>query len=163
MPSLSPSRSPRASGDLEEAGRSLAAADTHGDDHMLRLAAAPFDQGVAGEPRARHSVRMADGDRAAIDIELLGIDPELVAAIDHLHRKGLVQLPQIDVTDIESVAFEQARHREDRADAHLVRLAAGAHETLEDAERLEAALLGEPLVHEDRDRGAVRELARIAG
>jgi hypothetical protein len=36
------------------------------------------------------------------------------------------------------VALEQARHREHRADAHLVGLAAGGDEAAEDAERLQA-------------------------
>src|SRR3954453_11410315 len=78
-----------------------AAADAHGDDRILRLAAAAFDQSVAGEARARHAVGMADRDRAAVDVELLGIDAELVAAIDHLHREGLVQFPEIDVVDLQ--------------------------------------------------------------
>ena len=40
---------------------------------------------------------MADGDRAAVDVQLLGVDAEPVAAVDHLHGEGFVQLPQVDV------------------------------------------------------------------
>ena len=86
---------------------------------------------------------MADGDGAAVDVEPVVGDAELVAAVDHLHREGLVQLPQADVVDLEAGALEQPRHREHRADAHLVGLAAGDREAAEDAERLEAALLGQ--------------------
>ena len=50
---------------------------------------------------------------------------EPVAAVDHLRREGFVQLPDVDVVDLEPVLLEQLRHREHRTDAHLVGLAAG--------------------------------------
>ena len=45
---------------------------------------------------------------------------QLILAIEHLDGEGLVQLPEADVIDLESEPLEQARHGEDRADAHLV-------------------------------------------
>ena len=45
----------------------------------------------------RHAVGMADGDRAAVDVEPIVGDAEPVAAVDHLHRERFVQLPEIDV------------------------------------------------------------------
>src|SRR3546814_7131760 len=50
---------------------------------------------------------------------------------------GLVQLPQVDVVDLEAVPLQQPRHREHRADAHLVGLAAGDRQAAVDAERSE--------------------------
>src|SRR4051794_31235672 len=102
---------------LEQTRGAHAAADAHGHHRVFGLAAAALDQGVAGEPRARHAVGMADRDRAAVDVDLVRIDAELVAAIQHLHRESLVQLPQVDVVDAEAMALEQPRHREYRADA----------------------------------------------
>jgi hypothetical protein len=91
-------------------------------------------------------------------------DAELVAAVDDLHGEGLVEFPQADVVDLQAVARSSSLGiGEDRADAHLVRLAAGDGEAAEDAERLEAALLGELRVHHHAGRGAVRELAGVAG
>ena len=55
------------------------------------------------------------------------VDAELVAAVDDLRRERLVQLDDVDVVDLEAGALEELRHREDRADAHLVGLAAGEH------------------------------------
>ena len=132
-------------------------------DDVLGAAALALDQGVADHARAAHAVGVADRDRAAVDVERVVRDAELVAAVEHLHRERLVQLPEVDVVDLQAVALQQPRHREDRADAHLVGLAAGDGEAAEDAERLEAALLGELAVHDDAGRGAVGELARIAG
>ena len=112
-------------------------------DDVPGAAALALDEGVADHAGAAHAVGVADRDRAAVDVELVVRDAELVAAVDHLHGEGLVQLPQVDVVDLQAVALEQPRHREDRADAHLVRLAAGDAEAAEDAERREPALLGE--------------------
>src|SRR5215472_13401787 len=81
---------------LEQARAALAAADAHGHDAPLGLAAVAFLQDVAGEPRAGHAEGMADRDRAAVDVVLLGIDAELVARIEALAGKGLVQFPDID-------------------------------------------------------------------
>src|SRR3954469_2023719 len=78
---------------LEQPGTTLAATDTHGDDAPLRLAPPPLLQDVAGEPRAGHAEGMTDGDRAAVDVVLLGIDAELVARIQTLAGEGFVELP----------------------------------------------------------------------
>src|SRR6266702_501368 len=157
------SRFSRSVDDFKQAGCAHAAADTHGHDAVLRLAPPPLDQEVAGQPRPGHAVGMADRDRATVDVELVRIDAELVAAIDHLHRIGLVELPEIDVVDLQIVTLEKPRDRGDRADAHLVGLDAGGDEAAEDAERLQSLLRGDPVAHDHAGRGAIRELTGIAG
>src|SRR5689334_11970415 len=92
---------------------------------MANPAPLTFDQGVADHARAGHSVRMADGNGAAVDIVPLGIDAEPVAAVKRLHGKGLVELPKTDVVDTEPMLPQQPWNREDRADPHLVRRAPG--------------------------------------
>ena len=64
---------------------------------------------------------------------------------------------------LESRPGEELRHRMDRADAHLVGLAAGDRETTEDTERLDAATAR--LARADQHAGpcAIGELARVAG
>src|SRR5882757_1972916 len=111
--------------DLEQARAALAAADAHGHDAPFGLAATAFLQQVAGEAGAGHAEGMADRDRAAIDVVLLGIDAELVARIEALAGKRLVEFPEVDVADLQPVALQQLRHRVDRSDTHFVRLAAG--------------------------------------
>src|SRR6267154_37708 len=106
--------------DFKKARGAHAATHAHRDNGVFRLAPATLDQGVAGQARSGHAVGMTDRDRAAIDVELFRIDAELVAAIDHLHRERLVQFPEIDVVDLQSVAPEKTRHGIDRTDAHLV-------------------------------------------
>src|SRR5271169_1447991 len=126
--------------DFKQTRRAHAAADAHGHHAVFRLAPPPFDQEMAGQSRAGHAVGMADRNRTAIDVEFVRIDAELVAAINHLNRIGLVELPEIDVVDLQPVPLEKPRNRRDRADAHLVRLNAGGHKTAEYAERLDAPL-----------------------
>src|ERR1051326_1089552 len=65
---------------LEQSGGAHAAADAHGDDAVFRAAPLALDQDVAGHPRARHAVGMADRDRAAVDVEGLFGNAEPVAA-----------------------------------------------------------------------------------
>jgi hypothetical protein len=110
---------------LEQSGRAHAAADAHRDDDILGAAALAFDQRRGRSARAGHAVGVADRDRAAVDVEPVVGDAELVLAVEHLHREGLVQLPQADVVDLEAEPLEQLGNREDRADAHFVRLGAG--------------------------------------
>src|ERR1700744_660173 len=101
---------------LEQSRAALAAADAHGHDAPLGLAPMAFLEDVAGETRAGHAEGMADRDRAAIDVVLFGIDAELVARIEALARERLVQLPDIDVVDLQALALQQLRHGIDRAD-----------------------------------------------
>ena len=130
---------------------------------VLRAAPLAFDQDMAGHARAAHAERMADRDRAAVHVELVLRNAEPVAAVEHLAGERLVQLPQVDVVHLHAGALQQLRHREHRADAHLVRLAARDREAAERAERLQALLLGELGAHHHAGRRAVGELARIAG
>src|SRR5579871_3988399 len=57
--------------DLEQTGRAHAAADAHGGHAIFCLATAAFDEQMAGHARARHAIGVADGNGAAIHIELL--------------------------------------------------------------------------------------------
>src|SRR5262245_39415387 len=55
---------------LDEARRALAAADTHGDDAVARLALEHLVADGADHARAGHAERMPDGDRAAVAVQL---------------------------------------------------------------------------------------------
>src|SRR2546427_1322573 len=121
---------------FEQSRGAHAAANTHCNNSILGVAPAALDQGMAGHSRAGHAVRMTDCDRSAIDIQLFRVDPELVAAIDHLHRKRLIQLPQIDIIDLKSVTLEKPGHGVNRPHPHFVRLAARCDKAAEDTEWL---------------------------
>ena len=53
-----------------------AATNTHGDNTPFGFTACAFHEDCAGATRAGHAERMADRDRAAIDVLLLRVDAE---------------------------------------------------------------------------------------
>src|SRR4029077_8198498 len=75
----------------------------------------------------------------------------------------LVELPDVDIVDLQAVALQQLWHRVDRTDAHFVRLAAGGSPGDKTAERFEAALFRILGLHKHDGRRAVRQLAGVAG
>ena len=76
--------------DFEQSCCALAASDAHRHDAVLRLATLALEEEMACATGAGHAVRVADRDRAAVDVVLGRIDPELVARIEALRRKRLV-------------------------------------------------------------------------
>src|SRR5207245_4096360 len=112
--------------------------------------------------RPGNSVGVADRDGAAIDIVPLGIDAEPVAAVESLHGKGLVELPETDVLDLEPMLLQQLWHRKNRPDPHLVRRAAGNCDTAIGAERLQPAAFGLLCLHQQRGGRAVGQLGGVS-
>src|SRR4051812_30115286 len=82
---------------LEQACCAHAAADAHGDDGEAAAAAAELVEGSGGELGARAAEGVAQGDGAAVDVELFVGDFERALHVDRLARKGLVELDDIDV------------------------------------------------------------------
>ena len=117
---------------------------------------------MAREARAGHAVRMADGDRPARDIVFLGVDAELVTAIEHLRGKGLVQLPDIDLVNRQAVLAEKFGNGEDRADPHLFGIAAGHGDAAKASQRLEPAARCLRRLHDHHGRRPVRQLRGVA-
>ena len=106
---------------------------------------------------------MADGNGAAVDVKTVVGNAEPVAAINDLHCKGFVQFPEADVVDLEIKAIQELGNRENRADAHLVRLCACHGHAAIAAKRLKAASGCEACFHQHAGRGAIGKLARISG
>src|SRR5262249_5864949 len=62
---------------FEDHGHALAAADAHGfEAELLVVPLQGVDQG-GGDPGAGHAERVADGDGAAVDVQLVEIDAEI--------------------------------------------------------------------------------------
>src|ERR1700759_4059633 len=106
---------------------------------------------------------MADGNCATVDIQPLIGNSQGVAAVEHLNRKRLVELPQANVLELYSGALEQPRNRKHRADPHLVGLAPRDGKSPENPQGLDIASFRELRVHDDTSAGAVGKLAGVAG
>ena len=114
--------------------------------------------------RAAHAVGVADRDRAAIDVQPVVRQAEPVAAVQHLARERLVQLPQVDVVHRQPMPLQQPRHRVDRA--RCPSRPARSRRPPGRGTRPSAAMPAPRRLlvrHHHAGAGAVAELARIAG
>src|SRR6476659_7449881 len=84
---------------FEHGGEALADADAHRRDAIAAAATAQLPDERRGEAGAGAAERVAEGDRAAVDVELLFVDSQLSRAGQHLGGEGLVQLDQVDVVE----------------------------------------------------------------
>src|SRR5918996_31339 len=115
------------SGEPNRAGRSVPL-DTHGNAH----AAADAKRGEAlfgvlllhlvkqrnQHARAGSADRMADGDGAAIDIDLADIPAEILVHGERLRGEGLIGLDQVEIANIPAGLLERLAGGGNRARAH---------------------------------------------
>ena len=84
---------------FEDHRHALATADAHGREaHRLVAPGEAVEQG-AGDPGPGHAERVAERDRAAVDVQPVQVDPQVPVGRDDLRRERLVDLHQIDVID----------------------------------------------------------------
>ena len=102
MPSPREATSSAALDGLEHRRQALADPDAHRRDPVAAAAAAELVQERGGEAGAGAAERVAEGDRAAVDVEALLVDSELADAGEHLRGEGLVQLDQVDLVELEA-------------------------------------------------------------
>ena len=67
---------------------------------------------------AGHAERVAEGDRAAVHVELVPRDAEVLGRRDHLRGERLVDLDEVDVVDRHAGPLERLAAGLDRAEAH---------------------------------------------
>ena len=148
---------------LEQRRLALPHADAH---RRQAVAAAPPPELVEqrhDEPRAAHPERMAERDRAAVDVHPLLVDPELAEHGERLRRERLVQLDEVERRRRSTpVAVEQLPHGRDRADPHHARVDAGDRGADERAERLDAEVARALLARDHERGGAVVDAARVS-
>src|SRR3546814_3203687 len=105
---------------------------------------------------------MTDRDRAAINVEQLIRDMELITAVQQLGGKGLVQFPQADVVHLQIESLEESRNSEHGPDAHFIGLGSRHCHADIAAERRETTPFRSLSFHHDASRCSIRQLARIA-
>src|SRR4051812_2048778 len=146
---------------LEDGSHALATTDAHRlESERLVLELQTVDQ-RAGDARAGHAERVTDGDRAAVHVEPVDVDAELLVRRDDLRRERLIDLDEVEVIDGHVRAGECLLARLDRAETHdLGRQArdAGGHDA---GEWRDAELFRLRVAHDDDGRRAVVEWARV--
>src|SRR5215203_1725796 len=166
----SPSRARATSSSADSALR-----DTH--DQCVALAAATAKCGRTGaaaaalelerevkdDAGAGHADRVAERDRAAVDVDLVRGDAELLGRRDADGREGLVELDEVEVGGGDAFLLQCLGGR--RCGLELqARVGAGNHGVRTDlGEVVETELLGLGLAHHDDGAGAVGDLRGRAG
>ena len=82
---------------LEQSRRAHAAADAHRHEPSAAAALAELVHELRRELRAGRAERMTERDRAAVDVHLLFVEPEIAHDGHDLRRERLVELDQVDV------------------------------------------------------------------
>ena len=93
---------------------------------------------LARDAGAGRAERMAERDRAAVEVDACGVDAERIDDGERLAREGLVELHQIDVLDRQPSPREHLARGLDRPDPHDLGLAARDREGADRGQRLEA-------------------------
>lgn len=149
------------SGNLEQAGGTYAAANAHTDDHVLHSAALAFDQCVADHARTSHAVGVTNGDAATIDVVDVGINAQVIAAVERLAGESFIEFPQANVTYLQVVLAEELGNGVYGADTHFFWRVAGDHHAPIYPQWLQAALFGQLALHQHTGGCPVGQLTGV--
>src|SRR5262245_19519419 len=107
-----------ASDPLQDHGDALAAADARRRAAERLAALFHLAQQRQQQASARGAERVAERDRAAVDVALLAVELQLLLAAEVLRRERLVDLDQVEVTDLQAGLLARLLDRGHRAEAH---------------------------------------------
>ena len=66
-----------------------------------------------------HAIGVTNGDAATVDVVNVGVDAQLIAAVNGLAGKGFIQFPQSNIVNLQTMLFEQFRHGVNGTYAHF--------------------------------------------
>src|SRR5580700_10470932 len=132
-----------------------AAADAQGGEAFLGVALAHLVEQRHQHAGARGADRMADGDGAAVDVDLAGVPAEVLVDGAGLRREGLIGFDEVEIADIPAGLFQRGARCRDRAGAHDLRIDTGLRPRHDAGERCLAELLRLARRHQDNGGGAV--------
>src|SRR5882672_11006899 len=132
------------------------------------------------DARARGSHRMAERNRPAVYVELFrvelahrAVEPQLLAAIpvflprgeaaEDLGRERLIDLPRVEVVELQAMALENRRGGVHRSEPHLGRVESRPLRVEDAPERLQVMALHRFVAGEYQPRRAVGDLRGISG
>src|SRR5207253_1441093 len=95
-----------------------AATDAERGKALLRVALLHLVDERGEDARARGADRVANGDGAAVDVDLARVPAEFFPDRDRLRRKGLVRLDQVEIADRPAGLLQRLLRSWYRADAH---------------------------------------------
>src|SRR3569832_2229954 len=103
---------------LQQKRESHAAANAECGESEFDLSLLHFVKQRRGNANTSAADRMAQRDRATVDVQTITRETELAIASDHLRRESFVQLDQIDVGKRKLLSLQQRAHGWDWTNAH---------------------------------------------
>src|SRR6185437_2569574 len=104
---------------LEDRGDALAAADAHGFQAVLAVAAVQLAQQVGEDPSAGGADRVPEADARSVDVQAVALVPApALEHRQHLRRERLVELDEVDVVPRHAGAVEEPLYRRHGPDPH---------------------------------------------
>src|SRR5271165_2873352 len=110
---------------LDDHGDALPAADARGRDSILCFAAAQLVHQRNDQLRSRRAQRMPERNRAAIHVDLVAIQTQLLLNREILRCEGLVHLDEINVVKLQARFLQRDARRRHRPRAHDLRIDTG--------------------------------------
>ncbi len=148
---------------LKHRRKPLPDTDAECSDPVVHLAAIHLMNQRRGEPSAAGTQRMADRDRATLDIDAVHVEAEFTYARDGLCCEGLIQFKQADVIDRESGSIERFPGGRDWSKAHRRGVDTGRCRWTDQGENLTPLAAGQFGFHQHQRRGTVVDAAGVAG
>src|SRR4051794_4328685 len=127
---------------LDHGRDSLPDADAESRDPVAVTAPPQLPNQGGHQPGAGAAERMTEGDRAAVHVEALLVDAEPLGAGQDLGGERLIQLDQVDLSQLESGLVESLGDRNHWPDPHVGGVDAGDADRDDAGERLLAQLAG---------------------
>src|SRR4051794_14316654 len=103
---------------LHAHGDTHAAADAERREALLGIAPAHLVQQRCQHARAGSADRVTERNRAAVDVDLLGIPAEVLVHRAGLRGEGLIGLDQVEILDLPAGLLQRGARSRDRAGAH---------------------------------------------
>src|SRR5436853_6218684 len=104
---------------LENSRCAHAAANAHRHHSVSSVASLQFAQDRCGQLCSRAAERMTEGNRAAIDVDLIRVKLEHLDYGERLRGESFVQFDQIDLIECQTCKFQCLRNREDWSNPHF--------------------------------------------
>src|SRR5664279_6036607 len=147
---------------LDDGGDTHAAADAQGGHAVALVAALEFVDERAENHGAGRAEGMAEGNRSAVDVDLLVRHVEVLHELHHDRGESLVGLEQIDVAGAEPGLGECFHHRRPRTREHDRRFGGDDAGRDEACPRRQAEVGADPLTADQHQGGAVDDAGRVA-
>src|ERR1700729_2305923 len=154
---------PSAAIDLDDHGVALAATGADRGPPEPAAAAPKLEQERAEDAGAGGADRVAERDRAAVDVDLVLVEAEHPHRVERHRRERLIDLPQIDVVDLEAGLLERLLGGVRRGPGQIREVVGNLRMSDDRGQNSLAVGLGPIVARDDQRAGAIVDARRVPG